>query len=348
MSADQRHPTKPPRGRAPLDTLDKLDSLRPSSLPPELEEFDFSWDDDLAVQARANKPVFAPLELDLDLDEGDRPTAIPDMPMDEFVAHAMAQVDKEEQENAPPSSLPPFSSPGYTKPPTRPIERELSRPIQAYDPIPPLRSLANLAQVATPSAPPATQSHNPLTLDILDIDFQLTNPGSAPTEPPDPTPSIPTSMSTTLAPPNDDENRNTDIEEIGPATLPPHEDNSRPTMKDRYAMGDFSGALEIAESLLAADPSDLEAQRYATSCRDVLTQMFLSRLGGLDQIINVVLSPEELRWLNLDHRAGFLLSLVDGVSTIEELLDISGMSRLDALRILATLREQRAILLSRR
>jgi hypothetical protein len=123
---------------------------------------------------------------------------------------------------------------------------------------------------------------------------------------------------------------------------------SRVTMKDRYATGDFTGALEIAEALLVADSADLDAQRYATSCRDVLTQMYLSRLGGLDQVINVVLPPEELRWLNLDHRAGFLLSLVDGASTIEELLDISGMPRLDALRILATLREQRAILLGSR
>jgi hypothetical protein len=43
-----------------------------------------------------------------------------------------------------------------------------------------------------------------------------------------------------------------------------------------------------------------------------------------------------------------LLSLVDGMSTIEELLDISGMPRLDALRILYGLLDQRAIALSER
>lgn len=345
MPADQRPPSKPPRARAPLDTVDKLDSLRPSSLPPELGELDFSWDDDLSIQARANKPVFAPLELDLDLDEGDRPTAIPGIPMEQFVAQAMAKVDKEEQENAAPSSLPPFSSPTFSGPPTMPISREPSRPISAYNPVLPLSTPASLTAAAFSSSP-ATQPLNPLSLDIVDIDVDGVSPTLVPTEPPDlnSTPSVPT----TMAPPNDDQHRKTDIEKIGPATVPPQEDTSRSTMKDRYAMGDFSGALEIAESLLAADMSDLEAQRYATSCRDVLTQMYLSRLGGLDQVINVVLSPEELRWLNLDHRAGFLLSLVDGISTIEELLDISGMSRLDALKVLATLREQRAILLSRR
>ncbi len=345
MSADQRHPSKPPRARAPLDTLDKLDSLRPSSLPPELGELDFSWDDDLSIQARANKPLFAPLELDLDLDEGDRPTAIPDIPMEQFVAQAMAQVDKDEQENSAPSSLPPFSSPAFTGPPTMPMTREPSRSIKAYNPLPPLSAPSGLAPATGNSLASAAQAP-PLYLEIIDIDDSGSRPTLLPTEPPElnSTPSLPT----TMAPPNDEQQQKTDVQEMGPATVPPQEDTSRSIMKDRYAMGDFSGALEIAESLLAADVADLDAQRYATSCRDVLTQMYLSRLGGLDQVINVVLSPEELRWLNLDHRAGFLLSLVDGISTIEELLDISGMSRLDALKVLATLREQRAILLSHR
>jgi hypothetical protein len=38
-----------------------------------------------------------------------------------------------------------------------------------------------------------------------------------------------------------------------------------------------------------------------------------------------------------------MLSMIDGASTIGELLDISGMPRLDALRILSHLLEQRVI-----
>jgi hypothetical protein len=114
-------------------------------------------------------------------------------------------------------------------------------------------------------------------------------------------------------------------------------------MKDLYATGDFSGALEISDTLLTADPGDLEAQRFSTSCRDVLTQMLQSRVGQLDQIVQVALSPEELRWLTLDHRAGFLLSLVDGAITLEELLDITGMAKLESLRILVRLLDQRVI-----
>ncbi len=117
-------------------------------------------------------------------------------------------------------------------------------------------------------------------------------------------------------------------------------------MKDRYATGDFSGALVVAEGILDADPSHEEARRCQTRCTDVLSQMYLARLGSLTQVVRVALSSDQVRWLSLDHRAGFLLSLVDGQSSIETLLDISGMARLEALRILFGLLDQRVIVLS--
>jgi hypothetical protein len=117
----------------------------------------------------------------------------------------------------------------------------------------------------------------------------------------------------------------------------------RHEMKDRYATGDFSGALALAETLLEDDAGDLEAQRFATSCRDVLTQMLSSKIGSFQQVVERSLGTEEVRWLTLDHRAGFMLSLVDGSSTVDELLDISGMARLETLRILATLLDQRVL-----
>jgi hypothetical protein len=74
--------------------------------------------------------------------------------------------------------------------------------------------------------------------------------------------------------------------------------------------------------------------------------MFAARIGPLDQVITVMVSPEEVQWLSLDHRAGFLLSLVDGMSTVDEILDISGMTRLDALKILHDLTEQQVVKLA--
>jgi len=131
---------------------------------------------------------------------------------------------------------------------------------------------------------------------------------------------------------------------LGPPS--PSNDPEVIAMKDRYATGDFSGALIVAEGILDANPEHEEARRCQTRCREVLSQMYLARLGSLTQVVRVALSGDQIRWLSLDHRAGFLLSLVDGESSIETLLDISGMPRLEALRILFGLLDQRVIALS--
>lgn len=119
-------------------------------------------------------------------------------------------------------------------------------------------------------------------------------------------------------------------------------------LSERYAMGDYSGALIVAEGLLETDPGHVEALRFAKNCRENLTNMYSARLGPLDQVVLLGVPGDQLRWLALDHRAGFLLSLVDGVLTIEELLDISGMPRLDALRILFSLLQEGVIRLPTR
>ncbi len=116
-------------------------------------------------------------------------------------------------------------------------------------------------------------------------------------------------------------------------------------MRGRYATGDFTGALVVAESLLEATPGHEEARRCHDRCTSELSQMYLARLGSPSQAARVVVPNDQIRWLSLDHRAGFLLSLIDGHLTIEELLDISGMPRLDALRILYGLLDQRVIAL---
>lgn len=138
-----------------------------------------------------------------------------------------------------------------------------------------------------------------------------------------------------------------DLEFQMPSTNPssptPRTDSEAADMKDRYAMGDFTGALVVAESILEANPGNPEAQRCAERCRDVLTQMYSARLGPLSQIVSIAIPNDEIRWLSLDHRAGFLLSLVDGSLTLEEILDISGMSKLDALRLMFTLFDQHVI-----
>lgn len=128
-----------------------------------------------------------------------------------------------------------------------------------------------------------------------------------------------------------------------PPPPPPPAAPSAQEMSDRLALGDYSGALEMAEKLLVLDPDNEPVKVCAESCRGILKQMYITRIGPLDRVPLVMVARDQMRWLSIDHRAGFVLSLVDGVSSIEMILDVSGMAVLDALRILSELAQQRII-----
>lgn len=114
-------------------------------------------------------------------------------------------------------------------------------------------------------------------------------------------------------------------------------------MNDRVELGDYSGALEIAEDILKDAPDNVGAKAVAETCRTVLRQMYAARIGPLDRVPVVMVPRDQLRWLSIDHKAGFVLSLVDGVSSLEMIIDVSGMPELDTLRILSELAQQRII-----
>lgn len=114
-------------------------------------------------------------------------------------------------------------------------------------------------------------------------------------------------------------------------------------VRARFEVGDFSGALVLAEAMLEEDPRHLAATCYADSCRAMLRQMYLVRIGDKACVLRQVMDSEQVKSLHLDHRAGFLLSLADGMNTIDEILDVAGMPALDALRILYELIQEGAV-----
>lgn len=114
-------------------------------------------------------------------------------------------------------------------------------------------------------------------------------------------------------------------------------------MRERFSLGDYTGALEMAELILAEEPGDLEAAECGENCRSVLEKMYAARLGPLDRVPLVVVPRTQMRWLSMDHRAGFILSLIDGSSSVDMILDVCGMPKLDALRILHELVQQKIV-----
>lgn len=315
MADVPRKPAAPSRPPPPL----------PSDVPIPLES---SWDDDTT-------PRF---ELDDPMSESafDRVTAIPELPSELFAKQLMS----EQQDSAPSQELPPRIG---SEPPlvsVRALDPMALEAAASSDP----RSRPGGSAAKSTLPPPArpTKPAEPTGLELMDLvstaDSGRGGAERAPArDPRDPVLELDLSEVARSGPP--------------PAVLVPAQARSEREaqigeMKDRYAMGDFTGALVVAEGMLELDADDIDAQRYAQSCRDVLTQMYTARLGALSQHVRVAVPGDQIRWLSLDHRAGFVLSLIDGSSTVEELLDISGMNRLDALRILYTLFDQRVIALS--
>ncbi len=114
-------------------------------------------------------------------------------------------------------------------------------------------------------------------------------------------------------------------------------------IQERLDVGDDLGAMMLAENLLTIEPDNGEATQCVDICRGRLVDKYLARLGGRRRVPRVVLGMDEIRYLSLDHRAGFLLSNIDGTMTVEEVLDVSGMAEFDALRLLDDFRERGVI-----
>lgn len=219
-----------------------------------------------------------------------------------------------------PTAPPPENKiPTAPPPPTRPRIEELDSDLLEDDDSVSVRPAPMQVPPALRDLPPEPRPASPST--IVTPAFGVAAVGSPSAPPPPPPP-----HSERVEPPS--------RRQRGPSAV---------EMEDRFSIGDFAGAMEIAEALLARDPEHEEANECLERSRLAIHSSFTSRLGPLDRVPLVAIPREQLRWLTIDHRAGFILSHVDGVSNLEEIIDISGMPELDALRILAELLQQRII-----
>ena len=338
-------------------------------MTPETEELDTGWEEDAPESVELPiDSIDIPVDMEGDQDEGEittgetevsleelglgpelepgddpcpspfeRPTIVPPIPEHEYVAQMMRELPESER---------------------LPISRSLT----------PRASLAalipqSITQAPISSRPTPVDAMSPLTLDFSDDAGKfipsdvpqglVTRDSATPSDSGDPEQTgvrersafpaaRPVAPMLTFGPSSGDalELVGVRAQSIKPSASP---SVTMREVRDRFDVGDFTGALVLAEGILEHDAENADALLYAEHCRDVLKQMYLSRLGGVRRVPQVAMGPEELRWLALDHRAGFLLSLVDGRCTIDEVLDMSGMADLDALRVLMQLLQQNVI-----
>ncbi|MCI0571149.1 MAG: tetratricopeptide repeat protein [Myxococcaceae bacterium] len=108
-------------------------------------------------------------------------------------------------------------------------------------------------------------------------------------------------------------------------------------VRDLLELDDHSGAMDLLAKAEQHAPDDPAVQHMRKESERVLMAMLESKLGDLHARPRVRLEEDEIIWLNLDHRAGFVLAQIDGTVSYDDLFAVSGMSRLDTARILAQL-----------
>lgn len=102
---------------------------------------------------------------------------------------------------------------------------------------------------------------------------------------------------------------------------------------------DETAGLAILEGILERAPLDAAAGQLAVASDITLTERHVEHLGSLESVPKLAIPLARLVSLSLDHRAGFLLSLVDGRSSLALIIDLSGMAGSEVLGTLADLKE---------
>ena len=134
----------------------------------------------------------------------------------------------------------------------------------------------------------------------------------------------------------------------GAGTAPPSRaaaDNAfAELMLERLAAGDYEGASLAAQALLDYRPRDQDALDCAQIAQGELRKMYVARVGSIERVPRVIMGPDAVFSLQaLDFRAGYLLSRVDGTSTIGAIVESGSIPLLEALRILSELYLRRVI-----
>lgn len=100
-------------------------------------------------------------------------------------------------------------------------------------------------------------------------------------------------------------------------------------------LGHPATAVTALDMALDEDPDSAIAQKVIHRHRDLLFEIYQGYIGDMAEMPTLAIPLHQLAQERLDNRAAFLLSRIDGSLSFEEILDVSGMTRLEAYRLLS-------------
>jgi tetratricopeptide (TPR) repeat protein len=104
--------------------------------------------------------------------------------------------------------------------------------------------------------------------------------------------------------------------------------------RTRLEAEDLEGALDLFRAAADLEPDRIEVEGYIDAIRSQLLQTYRKRVGESGAVPELLIQPSAITRYQLPADAGFVLSQVDGETTVEQLIALSGMDAFEALRIL--------------
>lgn len=117
-------------------------------------------------------------------------------------------------------------------------------------------------------------------------------------------------------------------------------------LAEKLEIREYDAAQVLARDILKTRPNDIIALSCLDECGAALEALHSFSTSSLDRVPSTAIGGPPIHDLRLDHRAGFILSLIDGMSPVSTILDMCPMARSEALAVIFALVEDRIIVLT--
>lgn len=127
------------------------------------------------------------------------------------------------------------------------------------------------------------------------------------------------------------------LEEVYPGDGPREQSAAHSLLAEarrHFDEGRYEAAHDFLSALMIRDDAPATVQEFMRAVEERLILGLEKQLGALSHTPSLSISMAELPKMNLDHRFGYLLSQVDGMSSFEDIIELSSMSRLETLQVL--------------
>ncbi len=99
----------------------------------------------------------------------------------------------------------------------------------------------------------------------------------------------------------------------------------------------FDPAYELLQMIIHENPEDEKAQKFLDTTKGLLLKDYLSEVGDTGSVVKLKKNMEDIMKINLTKESAYIISMIDGNSSIDELLALSGIDRFLFMRNLTML-----------